>query len=72
MVLSRDIPEIKDLISQGYTQWEVSAQSEDLKLYVAAEIETRQRRHGRGRLRIGSPELKDHIMKTLVERAGGM
>jgi hypothetical protein len=72
MILSRDIPEIRELLSQEYGHLEVAAQSEDLKLYVAAEIETRLRRHGRGQLRIRNPELKDHIMKTLVERAGGM
>jgi len=72
MILSRDIPEIRGYLKQQYSQLEVSAQSEDLKLYVAAEIETRQRRHGRGQLRIKSPELKDYIMETLVEGAGGM
>jgi hypothetical protein len=72
LILSREIPEIRGFLNEQYSHLEVAAQSEDLKLYVAAEIETRQRRYGRGQLRIRSPELKDHIMKTLVVQARGM
>jgi hypothetical protein len=72
MILSRDLLEIGGLLKNEYTQLEVEARSGDLELYVAAEIERRQRIFGSGQLRIKSPELKNHIMKTLVERAGGM
>ena len=72
LLLSRDIQEIRCFLEQNYSYLEIAAHSEDLKLYVAAEIETRQRKFGKGQLRIKNADLKDHIMKTLVERAAGM
>ena len=72
LFLSRDEYEIRQLLQQQYTIVAISAHKEDLELYVAAQIESRQRKLGRDQLRIRSPELKDHIIKTLVERAEGM
>ena len=72
LLLSRDITEIRDVISSDYVRLDVAAQSEDLKLYVAAEIDIRRKRVGRGRLRIRNPDLKEHIAKTLVEGAAVM
>jgi hypothetical protein len=72
LLLSRDLPEIRGLLEQDYIHIEIAAKSEDLKLYVAAEIEQRQKKYGRGRLKIKNPELKTHIMTLLVEEAAGM
>ena len=72
LFLSRDEYEIRELLQEQYNIVEISTHKEDLELYVAAEIESRQWKLGRGQLRIRSPELKDHIIKTLVERAEGM
>jgi len=72
LFLSRDEYEIRELLQEQYNVVEISAHKEDLEFYVAAEIESRQRKLRRGQLRIRSPELKDHIIKTLVERAEGM
>jgi hypothetical protein len=72
LILSRDIPEISGLLGSKFNHMEVAAQSEDLRLFVGAELEARSRKFGRGQLRIRSPDLKDHIMKTLVEKSAGM
>jgi hypothetical protein len=72
LFLSRDEYEIRELLQEQYTIVAISAHKEDLELYVAAQIESRQRKLGRDQLRIRSPELKGHIIKTLVERAEGM
>ena len=72
LFLSRDEPEIRALLQGEYTQLEIAAHSEDLRLYVAAEMEARQHKVGREQLRIKSSGLKEDIMKTLIERADGM
>jgi Cdc6-like AAA superfamily ATPase len=54
---------------QDYRQLSISAMSSDLRLYVASEI---AKRTNDKRLRIRSPDLKEHIMRTLVEKADGM
>ncbi|KAG4444289.1 hypothetical protein IFR05_000264 [Cadophora sp. M221] len=72
LVLSRDIHDIRGSLEEQYSHLDIAARSEDLKLYVAAEIETRSRKHGRGQLQIRNPQLKEHILKTLVDRADGM
>jgi hypothetical protein len=74
LVLSRDLYEIRGLLlsSQNFSHLDIAARSEDLKLYVAAEIDIRLKRFGRNQLRIKSPELKAHILETLVDRADGM
>jgi hypothetical protein len=56
--------ELEDFVSVP-----IAAMSTDLKLYVAFEIEQRTKTK---KLRIRDPDLKEHIMKTLVERAEGM
>lgn len=72
LFLSRNEVEIRQLLQEHYNHIEIAAKSEDLRLYVAAETEIRMRKIGREQLRIKSPELKMHIMETLVERADGM
>jgi hypothetical protein len=54
---------------RDYRQLSISAMSSDLRLYVASEI---AKRTNDKRLRIRSPDLKEHIMRTLVEKADGM
>jgi len=72
LFLGRDEPEIRALLEEEYLHMEIAAHSEDLRLYVAAEMEARQHKVGREKLRIKSPDLKELVMKTLVERADGM
>jgi len=54
---------------RDYKQLSIAAMSSDLRLYVASEMETRI---SNKRLRIRNPDLKEHIMRTLVEKADGM
>lgn len=72
LILSRDIPEIRGLLDDQFGHMEVAAQNEDLRLFVGAEFEARSRKYGRGQLRVRSPALKDHIMRTLIEKSAGM
>ncbi|TVY92919.1 Serine/threonine-protein phosphatase 6 regulatory ankyrin repeat subunit B [Lachnellula willkommii] len=72
LFLSRDEYDIRKLLQQEFGHVEIAAHKEDLELYVAAEIESRQRKVGREQLRIRSSELKDHIIKSLVNGADGM
>lgn len=71
LVLGREDLGIREVLEKEYTYLAIAAKSKDLELYVAAELEARKGA-GRGRLRIRNQELKEHIMKTLVERAPGM
>ncbi|KAL2066420.1 hypothetical protein VTL71DRAFT_2491 [Oculimacula yallundae] len=72
LILSRDVSDVRDCLREQYSHLDIAARSEDLKIYVAAEIETRSRARGRGQLRIRSTDLKEHIMKTLIDKADGM
>ncbi|TVY21838.1 Serine/threonine-protein phosphatase 6 regulatory ankyrin repeat subunit C [Lachnellula arida] len=65
---SRDEVDIRNCLS-NYANISIAAQSGDLRLYVAAEIETRTTRNQLG---IRDPKLKGHIMKTLITGAEGM
>ncbi|PVH78378.1 hypothetical protein DL98DRAFT_462378 [Cadophora sp. DSE1049] len=47
----------------------IAAQSSDIRLYIASEIE---RRIADARLEINDPNLKEHIMATLADRCDGM
>ncbi|TVY20585.1 Ankyrin-2 [Lachnellula arida] len=72
LFLSRDEYDIRELLQQDFGNVKIAAHKEDLELYVAAEIESRRRKAGREQLRIRSSELKDHIIKSLVNGADGM
>jgi hypothetical protein len=65
---SRDEVDIRSRLAQ-YETISIAAQSGDLRLYVVAEIETRT---AQNQLGIRDPELKEHIMKTLITGAEGM
>jgi len=54
---------------EKFVQVSIAAMSSDLRLYVASEIERRTKER---KLRIRDPNLKDHIMTTLVDGADGM
>lgn len=65
---SRPEIDIRDEL-EDFTSISIAAQSSDLRLYVAAEIEKRTRER---RLKIRDQDLKEHIMKALVDGAHGM
>lgn len=68
LFLSRDEPDIKNILD-GFTHIPIAAHSDDLKIYVAEEIDTRTRK---GKLRIKSLNLKHQIMERLINGAEGM
>jgi hypothetical protein len=72
LLFSRNEHAIQQLLHEEYSHMEIAAHTEDLELYVAAELESRQRKHGRERLRIRNSEVKNYLKKRLVERADGM
>jgi hypothetical protein len=54
---------------EDFVHVSIAAMSNDLRLYVASEIERRMKER---RLHIRDPNLKDHIMTRLAEGADGM
>ena len=68
LFFSRDEVEIREQLS-SFKRMSIAARGEDLRLYVAAEIELRMRKN---KLRIKDDSLKEYIMEQLVERADGM
>lgn len=68
-LLSRDEVNIRERLEGLYHWVEIEAHTEDLELYVAAEL---TERIGSRRLRIRDMGLRDHILTTLVNGAKGM
>lgn len=68
LFMSRDEVDIREHL-EDYSKVAIAARSSDLKLYVAAEIDIRVRKH---KLRIRDPSLKAYIMEKLVDGAKGM
>ena len=68
LFLSRSEQEIRELLAD-FVQVSIAARSSDLKLYVAAEVETRTSKR---QLRIRDHSLKEHIVERLVAEADGM
>ena len=68
VIFSRKEAEMEPFL-ESYTQISIAAESEDLRLYVPAQIEARSRLR---KLRIKDPNVKDEIMETLVNGADGM
>ncbi|KAH6716392.1 hypothetical protein BKA61DRAFT_342569 [Leptodontidium sp. MPI-SDFR-AT-0119] len=56
-------------VLSDYPTISIAAQSSDIRLYIASEIE---RRTADMRLEIIDPNLKEHIMATLADRCDGM
>lgn len=68
-ILSRDHDNIRYRLEQSFTHIIIAAHSEDVKLYVGAELDHRVRTQ---RLRLASDAMKDEIAETLIQKANGM
>jgi len=56
-------------VLEDFEEISIAAMSSDLRLYVGSEIERRTKQR---KLNITDRDLKEHIMKTLIEGADGM
>lgn len=68
-LFSRREVNIQGWLQEDFEHIEIAAKSNDVRLYVAAEMEKRIQNR---RLRISNMELKDEIMNKLVDGAKGM
>lgn len=69
-LLSRDETDIRDIFAPPFSKHvEVAAHTEDVEQYVRTEIENRTQEK---KLRIRNPELKEEIVRRLVDKASGM
>ncbi|KAK1834051.1 hypothetical protein QBC39DRAFT_30471 [Podospora conica] len=68
-ILSRDELVIRESLEGSFVHLDIEAQRDDVRLYVASELELRTRR---GQLRLRSVGLKDEILRVLVDENGGM
>lgn len=68
LLFSRRQPEMEHLL-ENFEQLSIAAESQDLRLYVPAQIEKLIRKH---RLRIKNPDIKGEIVEKLVNGADGM
>jgi hypothetical protein len=68
-LLSRDEVAIRERLDSEFALVEIEAHTEDLQLYVAAELENRIASRD---LRVRDVSLKDHILTELVKGAKGM
>lgn len=67
-LFSRNEPDIMEELADSQ-RVEVSAHTEDLELYVLAQMESRKKL---GNLAVKNPELHDYIRRALIEGANGM
>lgn len=67
-LFSRDEADIREELSDKPCI-EIAAHTEDIELYVLAQMETRKRL---GSLAVRNPELHEHIRHTLIDGANGM
>lgn len=68
-LLSRDEVQIRHFLGREFQHIDVEAHTEDIQLYVAAELTARQESM---QLRIKDVTLRDHIITELVDGAKGM
>ncbi|KAM5347246.1 hypothetical protein ACJ41O_010251 [Fusarium nematophilum] len=68
-ILSRDEQVIREVLQHEFSPVDIEAQRDDVRLYVAAEIESRVQT---GQLRLRNMALKDDILHALVNENGGM
>lgn len=66
--LSRAEPDIKNILD-NFMHIPIAAHNDDVKIFVAEEIESRARK---GNLRIKTPGLKNEIIEALINGADGM
>ncbi|GAP89886.1 putative ankyrin repeat protein [Rosellinia necatrix] len=69
MLLGRDVVHIRDRLASDFNHTEVEAHTDDIQLYVLAELEGRIQSK---KLRLRSQDLKDDIIAKLVHGAKGM
>ncbi|KAF5005773.1 hypothetical protein FDECE_7802 [Fusarium decemcellulare] len=68
-ILSRDELPIREALQDAFVSIEIEAQKDDIRLYVATEMESRVQT---GQLRLRNMALKDEILRALVNDNGGM
>jgi len=68
LLFSRKEAEMEPFLDD-FAQISIAAESQDLRLYVPAQIESRTRLR---KIRIRDPNVKDEIIETLVNDADGM
>ncbi|ESU15167.1 hypothetical protein FGSG_08215 [Fusarium graminearum PH-1] len=68
-LFSRQEPEIRARMGNNFTEIPIEAHTEDIKIYVRAELEKRIQSR---RLRLSDPETADKIEEELVRRADGI
>jgi hypothetical protein len=68
-LLSRNEVEIRQEVEEDFAHIEIEAQTADIQLYVASEL---NKRIASRKLRLRDPSLKDLIMTRLVDGAKGM
>lgn len=68
-LFSRDHYNIRAHLEGDFEHVEIAAHTDDIQLYVAAELDKRIRTR---RLQLTNMEIKDEVMETLVNRAQGM
>jgi ankyrin repeat protein len=66
LVFSRPQPEIKRALG-GFASESIAASSSDIRLYVAAQLESRFKQ-----ARVRDPKLKEEMLDQLVRKSGGM
>ncbi|KAL4917268.1 ankyrin repeat-containing domain protein [Aspergillus aurantiobrunneus] len=69
VLLSRDEFDIREALEPDFAHVDIAAQGSDVRRYVREELEGRIKQR---RLRLRSPALKEDIINTLIEKAGGM
>ncbi|KAF4458972.1 Ankyrin repeat, partial [Fusarium albosuccineum] len=68
-ILRRDELPIREALQDAFVSIEIEAQKDDIRLYVATEMESRIQT---GQLRLRNMALKDEILRALVNDNGGM
>lgn len=68
-ILSRDEYPIREVLQGSFPRVDITAQKEDVRLYVATEMASRIQL---GKLRLRNMALKDEILHALVDENGGM
>ena len=68
-LFSRDEPEIREELAGDFGHIEIAAHTEDLELYVRAEME---KRNQLSNLAVKNPSLDEEIRRTLISGAKGM
>lgn len=68
-LFSRDEPEVREELADGFEHVEIAAHTEDLELYVRAEMASRSQL---GTLAVTNPTLDEEIRQALINGAKGM